>query len=454
MENNKTYVNKLGIIFLISLATVLLVTWLSMDRMTANYSPYSIQNIILEFLPTVIILVNIGIATKKWNAAVGGMAIFVLLRLIMILIKFNYGNEQYSQALVFTVYILIYLLPYMLFFLFAGIERAKLPYCILGVLLLLGNNGLYAAQEGFEPITRLFHIQTTIPRYIFWFLVQLVAKIIHVLLVCELLNYGTGKMNGFKPRLLNPGNEYDKAGGTIIFWTLKAFIFLSVLGCLGSLKAFIEFSDRSYSSMRFDFLKWYYLLSLTAVVPLVLAAAWYLRKFMLEFFISHQQSSRFLYWFLTIPLLGFFGWLFMLADADKNYSYDQRKRSLENFASASREGVVVVFIVLLALRLLLTLTSAQPAGIITVLISAGLLFALVSSIAGYFLNFYLNLGIMTILLIVVMAGSGRAEYMILYPLLLFNLAQLTLILPAFHFTAFDYIAYEEEKPWQPGDDLF
>jgi uncharacterized membrane protein len=81
---------------------------------------------------------------------------------------------------------------------------------------------------------------------------------------------------------------------------------------------------------------------------------------------------------------------------------------------------------------------------------------MISSRAGYYFNLYLNIVIMSVLLLILFFGKGAGgEYvLLLYPVILFNVLQVILIFPALHIGAFDYISYEEEKPWQPGDDLF
>ena len=314
---------------------------------------------------------------------------------------------------------------------------------------------IYDAMEGLERISYIIRMKMNLPDFVIRSIVDICSAIIHAIFMCELINYGDNKNKGLQQRILNPGNEYNKINGTVVFWALKSFIYLSLLGSVSMIYSYAEFTK--YSSHEFAFLKWFYLFVIISNIILQIGAAWYLRKFLLEYFCTYNFSSRFLYWFLQLPVIGFIAWLVMLADSDRQETFKERERSITAFSNNSPNSIVAVFIVLLTLRLLLTLASGQWQGILAILVSAGLFAALVTSRTGYYLNLYLNLLIVTVLILVLTFGNNRRiePIVLILPIIILNMIQLYMSYPAFHFEAFSYIAYEEEeKQWEPGQDLF
>lgn len=454
MENNKAYLKQFGPVFLIIVPAAILFMWMTEQLTGSDYTETSLLLILFQLLPLVLIMINIGIVTKKWTAAVGGLVAYVIAEALQYFLLKNYKEGAIGPGIRMLFQILIYFLPFIIFFLVDKTDSKKLPGVLLGILLLLGTNGLYTSQEGFTWLMDLLDRDWKISKYIFSFLVIVVGQIVHIILICELINYAQGKNNGLRARIINPGNEYNKANATIIFWVLKTFLYLSMLGCVAMLRSYISFFG-DYYGQTLSYLKWYYLLSLITTTFLMLATAWYLRKFMLEFFISYNFSSRFLYWFLLLPVLGFFAWLVMLADSDKRYSFKERKKTLEDFSSSSPKSIITVFVILLVLRFLLIIASAQFASILSLLISVVLFVALISSTGGYYFNLYLNLVLLAFFFLLPLVKINADLGALLFPLLLMNVVQIVLIFPALHFEAFDYLSYEEEEePWQPGQDLF
>lgn len=457
MENNKSYLRHFGVLFLLFISVSVLVVWQITGQRPDSYNQFGLFTIIVEFLPGILTLAVVGFATGNRSAAIGSIILLVVLKTVLFLLRPEF-NQESGQGLKFWLNQLVFLCPYMLFLVMTKPETKRIPLLLIFTLLVYGDNNMFAAMQGLEKINDLFDLEWNIPAYIPYFFSYVLSLVIHFLLLCELVNYGKGKTAGYRPRLLNPGNEYSKLTGTLIFWSLKLFIVLSVIGCPFTLESFVRFMVREeFSHVRdMDYLQWYYLLSILATIPLMFCAAWYLRKFMIEYFITWQHSSRLLYWFLLLPVLGFLGWLIMIVDSDKNHTFAERKKTLGDFSSSSKNGIITVFLILLALRLLLTLSTGQVGSILAVVLSAALFFAMISSRGGYYLNLYLNLLVMVILLLVLFFGKGAGgDYILLfYPLILFNMIQIILIFPALHIEAFDYISYEEEETWQPGQDLF
>ena len=457
MENNKGYLKQFGLIFLIAVLSAVFNLWLTTQRNSFNYSSNTLLLMALQAIPFLLSIVSTGIATEKWKAAGGAVAIYALTLFLQYFLYTNYKSSPASQGGLMLLQLFLYLLPFMAFFLLATPDKKKLRLLIPAVLLLYGTNSLYHSQEGFNSLSYLLSVKWKYSAYVLNFIGTVTSLVVHVILLCELLNYGQGKANGFHTRILNPGNDYSKLNATIVYWSLKTFIWLSAIGSVSLLRSYFEYHSGYYlSSSSFTaYLKWYYLFSILFSAALLIAAAWYLRKFLLEYFISYNFSSRFLYWFLLLPVLGIFAWLVMLPDREKQARFEQRKKSLEDFSGSSTTGIVGLFLVFLVLRLLISVMGGNMLSVITTLISAGFFFALVSSRTGYYVNLYLNFILLAVYITLPFIKLNIDNVVgLLFPLSLLNTVQLVLIYPALHFDAFDYISYEEDKLREPEPNLF
>ncbi|MCX6315667.1 MAG: hypothetical protein NTW29_00130 [Bacteroidetes bacterium] len=458
MENNKSYLRHFGLIFLLFAMVAGLIVWQYAILRDGSNGMFSLFTIIVQILPPIIILAAAGFATGMMRAAVGAILFSVATRLLVLFLYDKPDPESSNHALMFWINQLVYVAPYMFFLLLTKPDVKRILLILVLSLLIFGNNNVFSAIQGIEKLKDLLRIESNSSGLTLYYFAYVLSLVINFILFCELVNYGQGKARGYHPRLLNPGNEYSKLSGTLVFWSLKLYLLLSVIGCSFSLQSFAEYAGREgYSSMgSFNFLKWYYLLNILSTIPLLFCSAWYLRKFMMEFFMSWKQTSRLQFWFFLLPVIGFFGWLIMLFDADRNHTFSERKKSLEDFAASSTNGIATIFMIFLGLRLVLTLSNGPANAILTVGVSAALFYFMLNSSTGYYVNLYLNIFVLGILLLVLFFGKGAGlEFiLLLYPLILFNVLQVIMIFPALHIDAFDYISYEEDKPWQPGDDLF
>lgn len=453
MENNKAYLQRLGIVSLITLLTSILTIWITKAVTGDLYERSFIILLVFEMLPNVFIMVSLAIMTQKWIPAAIATVVYLGVAVGFYFLQKKMMADR--EGLSLLIKLLVAFLPFIVFFMASNTKPSKMPFILAGILVLMGTLGLYQADQGLERLSDLFRTEWKLPEYVFNFLISFIGNLVHVLLLCELINYAEDKNNGLRTRIINPGNQYDKLSSTIVFWVLKTFIVLTLLGAVSMMSTFSLFFNNEYGGTSLGYLRWYYLYGIIATVLLMIAVAWYLRKFMLEFVIAHNHTSRLLYWALSLPLVGFFVWLIMLADSDRLTTFKERKTSLEGFAASSRQSIIVIFSILIGLRLLLLLANGQVAAIISVFISILLFVFLISSVSGYYFNLGLNLLLVAIFILLPFFNKRIGEEItILFPFLLLNVVQLILVLPAIHFEAFDYISYEEEKPWQPGDDLF
>lgn len=360
-----------------------------------------------------------------------------------------------NGSLYFLFLRIVYLLPSIVFFIIAKTPAKKLPFILFVLLILqLSYNTTYESAAGFNFLNEAFRMGLNIPPYIFNVLTTTIVSVISLVAFCELINYRENKNKGWNVHLINPGNEYDKVNATILFWALKSGIYFCLLGAIDYLKNYDEFLDFRFGSDNAG-IKLQFFLTLFFLIFTILAIAWYLRKFMLEYFATYNFTSRFLYWFLLLPIIGFFVWLGMLAESRKQETFNERERSIQDFSASKPDGIIVVFVILIVLRFSLALTYNFPAEfIISTILSIGLFIWMVKSRTGYYVNLYLNLFLVVLILLLILFNAAESSIFLLYPILLLNTVQLILIYPAFHFNAFSYLSYEKEKPWQPGQDLF
>ena len=159
-------------------------------------------------------------------------------------------------------------------------------------------------------------------------------------------------------------------------------------------------------------------------------------------------------WFTQWPILGFFGWLGVVGQRVKLPDFKSRHNTLQRFDDAGPNSVSTVMMVLLGIRLLLALVTGSPESILTNILSAAMLFWLISSVNGYYFNVYGTCFLLAVVLLIPLINSNKSEILVYFPLLMLNLGQMIMVHPVLHFSSFNYMSYEEEKPWQPGDDLF
>lgn len=454
MINNKGYLQSFGLVFLVAVLGAGVAILLAMQLRNIPYSePLNIFRILQQLWPVAVSFGCIGLATGKWKAAAGSFLLFAGLLAINILMVERESFPVYSAWWSF-LQVMMFQLPLYFFFIFAGVPAKKLPLIIGFILLSLGFSSIFYVEDGLR-ISSYFILgkNAELPVYLNYALGLIVRNTVFAILVCELLNYAGDKNDGFHRRIINPGNEYNKLNGTVVFWSVKTFMVLSVLGCYGLLRSLMQYTDRNRSSSML-FIKWLTVFEIIGAVAMIMAAAWYLRKFLLEFFFSHNVHSRFLMWFTQWPILGFFGWLGVVGQGDKLPDFKSRHNTLQRFDDAGPNSVSTVMMVLLGIRLLLAIATGSPESILTNILSAAMLFWLISSVNGYYFNVYGTCFLLAVVLLIPLINSNKSEILIYFPLLMLNLGQMIMVHPVLHFSSFNYMSYEEEKPWQPGDDLF
>jgi hypothetical protein len=456
MENNKAYLNKLPLIFLIILAGVVAQEFFfnTLNRTIGNEEQIRMNLIFNQSIHFIMLFAGLGLALNKWKDAMISLGVAAL---IMIVIPFLFNGKTFGKsttgvAMSLIINELLYTLPVIIFFALSKTTAKKIVNIIIALIILRGLSGVYFIAQGINTLKDNLSIDLVDYKHYISVTVYTCLYIFKILFYCELQNYIDGKEMKWQPRLLNPGNVYENLSATIVFFTLKVFIIAMVIG-----QAFQLYSLKFFMRGEFaSFLKVYFysnILNVLFGVVIVLFAAWYLRKFLLEYFVTYNITSKFTYWLTLLPGIGFIVWLFCLQN-ERAKNFSEKVDSINNFAGSNAQAVTAIIVIIMCLRLVFGL-AGQAAGINVFAGILSLLFFvwLINQRSGYYFNLYLSLSLLLILL-VGMLGWGERKYFVVFcasfSLVLFNTVQLLLIYPVYHFEDFSYIDNEEETPDEEG----
>jgi hypothetical protein len=414
-------------------------------------------SIILSVFYFGITYAGIGMATSRWKELIIS---FIVAEALFITYFFAPGNETGMKAI---IYFFIIPVPLTIFIcqVIGWDKRVIIVY--LGIMLA----GLVLTMTSFENgaffrLTRLLRTGHSIWTDLLTLLYIMTTKVFHVIIICELLNYLRSENKKPKPLLLNLGNEYNRLNSFIAFWVMKTALLLIAFGSAGYLRMIMESTSRRYGGFGNDNEGWKnYIMTvgivrITGSILLALFTAWYLRKLLLEYFITYDVRSKFLYWLALVPFIGFLSFLFMETNEEKQRNYNQKIESMGNFAASSTAAISTIAFILLFLRLVVRLSNTGP-GVVLSIVLATLLFTwMMYSQVAYYLNGVVILLAMAAILVYSFMTSYAPEEMLMYfALLIFGLTQLILSLPVYHFDKFFYTPSENPEPEEAGPrDIF
>jgi hypothetical protein len=473
MENNKAYLQKMPWVFLLGIlntaAVYLIYPWLY-DPSKGYTAPGMLENIAYLLLPSMI-YVSLGIITSKWKEAAIAYAVFLVINSVYIFV-FTPNGASTDAVIKFTlttrlIMFFIYPIPIFVFIVLQTglVKRLWMLYPIIFFLFLAFSLDSYTTQS-MQPVAYFFSSDMRdIALAIFSFLVKVAFFVIEVLAVCEMVNIGNGKTYTNKPTLLNLGNEYDsKLSNILTFWALKLCLLMVILGSAAAFTQILQLMERDsyFTGNNADLRKYFIYTSFFSAVSfacLAIFIAWYIRKFLLEVFVSYGIHSKFLYWFSFLPLLGFFGFLVVQLENIKHEKYNQKVSSIGTFAASSTAGVTGIIFFFLGVRLIMQMVAGDPAYIVSVIISGALFVWLMASTTGYQVSIWLaGVGLFFMILIGLLSkttsSSTQETYGLMYALILANLVSLIFIYPVYHFEEFQYMPSEDPQPIAPGDPEF
>jgi hypothetical protein len=460
MKNNTAYLKQIHWVLLLSVASSIIAIyfspWLYDQFRAGDYSNSSnntaYASIILSIINGGIAYVGIAIATSKRKESI---IAYIFSQVIFIAFILTPGAFSGFKSILFFITAPI---PLTVFFALQTNWKKQLPIIYLAVL--LGSLIFTMSSFGELPMMRMsssfgrrHEIWGDLLRVVYY----TVTKVFHVIFLCELLNYLHSDTKKPRTLLLNLGNQYEKLNGFFAFWVMKTSMLLIAFGAASYLGVFLESRPGRYSEDYVESRKYFIIIgtiSLLGAILLILFIAWYLRRLLLEYFITYNVRSKFLYWLALIPIIGFLSFLFMETNQVKERNYDQKIDTMGNFAGSSTAAISTIAFIGLFLRLVFRLSDTDPAIVLSVVLAGALFTWMIYSTVAYYLNLVVTLlALIAIIVFSYITGYMRDEIIFLFALLLISLSQLVLFLPVYHFDKFLYTPGEnpEPVPDQPRD---
>jgi hypothetical protein len=459
MENNKAYLRNIHYVFFIALGLSLLSiygqSWL---RELAGGDSFFVLNILYYAG----LYASLGLMTSKWKeTGIAALAVIVLL----LANRFAINPQKFD----ITLRLLFFLLQAVPITIFIALQtgwnnKTIVVYALAMVAVTTLYLGLYADYGLREIMSSIFRYRRMNEMKLLYVILATGSFVTSTVFICEVLNYASGKSSKNKTRLLNLGNEYSKLSGIIVFWSMKTCVWALIATLAHHLYFFTGSMGRYDYGRYFDKPGTNYYILITGLITVLsyvsygIFLAWYLRKFMLEYFMSFNIRSKFLYWFSMLPIIGFPAFGVAQVDSSKQEGYNDRVNTIGGFESSGTASVTGIFFFLMAVRFLMRIGMGE--GIAVVIIPMGIsLFLFIWMMTdknGFYVSIILNLLALTTGIVLMVTSSISREFVIiLFPLVLLNLMHLVLLFPVYHFHEFEYIPAEDpdlEKP--AGEHLF
>jgi hypothetical protein len=455
MKNNTAYLKNIHWVFLLAVAYGLTSIYLSpwVYELFGNANRIY-PSLVLSVFLTGITYTGIGVATCKWKEL---LVAFIISEAVFAAYLFLPGNEAMVKPIIYFFAIPI---PLTIFISLQTGWNKQIILAYLGVLL----SCVALVMNSFEmgPIFRISSLISS--RHDIWrdllrLCFYIPTKVFQVIFICELLNYLRSDSKKPNTLLLNLGNEYGRLNGFIAFWVMKTSLLLLAVGTANYLNLLTEAnsSKYGYNTGNEGYQTYMIIVGFVSIVGAVLLAlftAWYLRKLLLEYFISYNVQSKFLYWLALMPFIGFLSFLFMETNQAKQQNYNEKVTSLGNFAASSTTAISAIAFIGMFLRLVFRLSDTDGTVAISVVIACLLFTWMIYSQVAY----YLNAAVIILALIAIIVYTLISQYIIddligFFALLVIGLAQLVLFLPIYHFDKFFYTPGENPEPetGQPRD---
>jgi hypothetical protein len=451
MINNTAYLRRIPWIIPVGiaygLALIFFSPWLFQRLDSQNELALVITNVVYY----TIAYTAFGIVFRKWKELSISFSIDVV---IVILYAYLFTE---GSGIRWIFYYLVVPIPLTVFIsLQAGWQKKSL-LIYLGVLLgkIIFLQSFYVAA-----ILNTDYFQNYLPseigERILQMISQVTAMVFYVIMICELLNFMRNDSKKSETLVLNLENEYNKTGAFIAFWIYKTGLLMIAIGAATYLK-YILYSFNYAASQNVDYNSYMRIsgaLSIIGSIGLTLFGAWYLRRLLLEYFITYNIQSKFLYWLAIIPFFGFLSFLFMERNQVNQQNYKGKVTTIGNFAGSSTTAITIISLAPLILCLVLGLTGATPFVYISLAIVCLMVILMIFSRAGYYVSaIVIFLALVTVFVVAYLSKTIIEELSIYFFLLLIGLGQLVMFLPIYHFNKFFYIPAENPEPEtdQPKD---
>lgn len=445
MENNKSYLQRIHWVLLVSFiaaTTHQLLIW------TPRFVDFTSTLIIRLSALSVFFYLALGIVTRRWKAAAIACCLNIGLNLVNVLVI----GDLEKTPLAFNLFMYaLDPLPLLTFLIlqFGWQKKLWTVYFIVFAVLNMFYAGFYSWYGISTTLNDLFTVTDT-GKAIIGLISGTAALTCIIIFVCEISNYMSGKASITKTKLLNLGNDYRKVQGLVVFWSLKTMCWLFVLHAwqyLASNIAFIEASrgdDNYYSADTYTYYNVTGLINLVASISATILLAWYLRKFLLEFFVTYGIRSKFIYWFSLLPIIGFLSFFVVQWEAVRQTKFRDKLATLGQFAASSTTSITGIFLSLIALRLIMRIAEGEPMIFIPLIINLLLFIWLMADKTGFYVTLTLNL-LLSALGIIATYCSWLTDIKaaLLFAMVILNMMHLVLLYPVYHFDHFEYTPAED-----------
>jgi hypothetical protein len=406
---------------------------------------------------TLLFYASLGIVTRRWREA--AIACFAAMMLQLLQHVTGSIDRPLAEDLLFFI---VDPLPDVLFLgLLCGVKKKLwVAYPLLLVAFNIFYTGFYSLDSVSIGVADFIPVSPGIQR-IAGIFTGAAAMVCTIIFLCELIHYMQDKADISKTTVLNLNNDYDKQGGIITFWVVKTMLWLFILSAWFYIDDYIRYfsawrNDNEFitgNEFRFYLITGF--INLLAHIAGALLMAVYIRKFLLEYFITYDIKSKFLYWFSLLPVAGFLSFLVMQMDAGKQVKHSEKLASLGRFAASSSTSVTGVFFFLIFLRLIMRIAEGEATFIISLIISILLFVWMTVDKTGFYVNMLLNLVLLIAGVFVVFATSITGEYFgLLFGMVLLNSVHLILLYPVYHIDDFRYVPAEDPDPSEREFHLF
>lgn len=456
MENNKAYLQKIHWVFLLAAGYSLLYVFTSawMDRAMFERKSFTLLNIFhISFL-----FAALGIITSQWKKTLIAWSIGILI----IAADFFLVPDK---SIPFVVRFLLLFLSYTPLVVFMGLSfgftKKLLPAILLIVVAnhiqLLGDYSPEGLEDFISRISRMLGYRRDLEMLfrIISIICRTAVFVFQVILLSELMNYLQGKKQAGKTLLLNLGNEYKKTNSLIVFWVCRVMFIVFIAGTASILKNYAYLFSRKLENFPDKNILLYFrytgIFNLIMIIAAALFYAWYMRKFLLEYFITYNIRSKFLYWLLLLPVVGLIAFIIINADAAEQKEYNQKVNTIGQFAASSTAAITTLFFTSYTIRLILSF-GGEAIYIIYCIAIVLLFIWIITSKTGYYVSLGLNMLLLAASIVsVILAKKDGPPIYLLFPFVLAGAIQLILIFPIYHFEEFEYTPSENPVAEIPGN---
>jgi len=458
-KSRSAYLKVFPLVFLLALVITALQLFREYHERTFNdhIILFSYSTFILQ---TAGIWVAVGLAFKQWKAALIALGTALVLTACG---YFSYKlgflkNAPFTVRYLYDLLINVYFTPVLVFAILCFKERGIpyfLPFILIGKVIIIMQVGWhYLETSPYNAWYFLFGIDRLLK-------VPMGGRSFHALnlfrftdsiaiTTCIFIMIGeayTAAMNPQKWKQLfriDLSTNYTRAGAITLFYSLRLLISIMVIGLLAFPVAFAGEARFWFRDIR----PFTIILAIVCGIALLIFLIRYYRKFLVEYFIAHNQTTQWLFWVVNIPIFGMLVFPLAALTFSEKTTEEERTRFFYNKAIQSPRAWWIIGVMVLIAFLILGLSPkymVHETQWMLWIFEVCLLIWLAADISGY----YAMLVLAFISFIVFFSQHTRTdESTITWYTVIFNIVNLIILLPVFHLYTMKTIqeppTYDEE----------